>query len=142
MNYQEELEMDKMEFDSLLREKIMKTREFQEMFPKRENIEALFSKEEETILNEFHKQHKEIYGNIKSQIEVEFAFCTLFRRCNIELYARLFPNSDVEYEEYEDGLSICSLQELLSFFTLLERVSLRKDCLLESLREKNYLKEV
>ena len=120
MDYQEELNMDSLEFECCLRDLIKKTNEFQELYP---NLEMTYSKEEQEALNRFKDQHGNIYEQIKVEVAIEFAFITLNRRCNIELYKRLKLPFAKDYEDTEDVISVCSDEDLITLINLINKIN-------------------
>lgn len=125
MDYQSDLEMDKMEFESCLRENIFKSKEFQELFPNLDIDSIRYSKEEQEALDLFKQQKEKIHDKLKVEIEVNFALITLDRRCHIEIYKRLDLPSAKNYWDKEDLITGCSDKDLITLLGLIKRIRLK-----------------
>lgn len=129
MDYQDDLEMDQMEFECCLRENIFKSKEFQELFPNLDIDSIKYSKEEQEALDLFKQQKEKIHDKLKVEIEVNFALITLDRRCHIEVYKRLDLPSAKRYWDKEDLITVCSNEDLIVLLGILKRLRLGKEYL-------------
>ena len=125
MNYQTDLEMDKMEFECCLREHIFKSKEFQELFPNLDIDSITYSKEEQEALDLFKQQKEKIHDKLKVKIEVDFALITLNRRCHIEIYKRLNLPFAKDYWDKEDLITVCSDKDLMTLLDIIKRIRLK-----------------
>lgn len=122
MNYKEDLEMEISDLEINLRDAILRSKEFQEMFPNLTGEILEYSEEVNFALDKFIQKHDVLYDTMKEELRVDLALIILNRRLNIELYKRLNLFFAKNYYDTEDHITVCSDEDLINLLTILKRI--------------------